>query len=202
MCIFKVYPGRRDFKAHGKEETGNGICAISSLLLWRSWWIAMRAVADARRPVQIHFTERLIPETIQVWLLSWMFPLASESDACGQWPQTSPGVLFMHRHSLKIRQRLGDIWTLSLLGCFPCLNSVSTWLPRLPGPACEGSTLESASCINHAHRSPTFRPCFQGSPPGTLAHLGVTASKSVQGKVVTLQLSFIYLFILSFKILV
>lgn len=30
----------------------------------------MRAVADARRQVQIHFTERLIPETIQVWLLS------------------------------------------------------------------------------------------------------------------------------------
>lgn len=58
MCILKVYPGRRDFKAHGKEETGNGICAVSSLQLWHSWWIVMRAVADAGRPVQIHFTER------------------------------------------------------------------------------------------------------------------------------------------------
>ena len=74
---------------------------------------------------------------------------------------------------------------------------VSAWLLPLPDPACEGSTLERASCINHAHRSPTFRPCFQGSPPGTLAHLGITASvslplfaKYVQGKVVTLQLPF------------
>lgn len=119
------------------------------------------------------------PKTVQLWLLSWMFPLANESDACGQWPWTSPGVLFMHQHSLKDQT---EAWGR--------LNSVSAWLLPLPGPACEGSTLESASCINHAHRSPTFRPCFQGCSPGTLAHLGVTASKNEQGKVVTLQLPF------------
>ena len=57
--------------------------------------------------------------------------------------------------------------------------------------------LESASCINHAHRSPHLRPHFQGSPHGTLAPLGVTApvslplfEKDVQGKAVALQLLF------------
>ena len=131
MCIFIVYPGRRDFKAHGKEETGNGICAISSLQLWQSWWIGMRAVADAGQRVRMHFTERHSSQR--------QFR-CGYSPECSHWPMRVRPAANDPRLALRcysrtstpwrIRRRLGDIWTCLCLAAspaWPCLWGKHSW---------------------------------------------------------------------------